>query len=75
MFMFCFPPRSLATCSPRTGCGARSQLGDAFHTDFVGVTDQLVGRILEEMDYRNEAAYADQFGALYRSSEVFARVY
>lgn len=46
------------------------QVGDAFHTDFVGVTDQLVGRILEEMDYRNEAAYADEFGALYRSSEV-----
>lgn len=45
-------------------------MGDSYHTDFVGVTDQLVGRILEEMDYRNEAAYAHKFGELYRSRAV-----
>lgn len=39
-------------------------------SDLVGVADNVVGRILEEMDYRREADLAKHFGNLYRSDEV-----
>ena len=39
-------------------------------SDLRAVADQLVGRILEEIDYRHEAAYATRFGQLYRSEVV-----
>ena len=40
------------------------------NSDLAGMTGQLAGRIFEEIDYRNEAAYATQFGELYRSPNI-----